>query len=91
MNYNVWDYMNIMNIKKEYRNHKSYFFAFVAIVTWGSVATIVKLFLKNLSTMEFVCYMTFFASVTLFLILYLQKKYLLFKKYSKHDYLIMRG
>ena len=88
MNYNVQGYLNI---KKEYRNHKSYFFTSAAIVAWGSVATIVKLFLKNLSTMEFVCYMTFFASVTLFLILYLQKKYLLFKKYSKHDYLIMRG
>ena len=79
-----------MNSKKRTVDlRKAYLFSAVCIILWGSVATVVKSSLKNASIIEFVFYLTLFASLSLFTIIYFQKKLFLFKKYTKFDYLKM--
>lgn len=75
--------------KKTADSRKAYLFSAVAIVLWGSVATVVKSFLQNTQPVEFVFFLTLFASLSLFTIIFFQKKLFLFKKYSRLDYLKM--
>jgi len=77
-----------MNFKKKTVGlRKACLFSAVCIILWGFVATVVKSSFKNASIIEFVFYLTSFASLSLFAIIYFQKKLFLFKKYAKHDYL----
>lgn len=79
-----------MKSKKRTRNlRKAYLFSAICIILWGSVAAVVKSSLKDTPVIQFVFYLTLFASLSLFMILYFQKKLFLFKKYGKYDYLRM--
>jgi len=79
-----------MNSKKKTVDlRKAYLFSTVCIILWGSVAVVVKSSLKDTPVIQLVFYLTLFASLSLFMILYFQKKLFLFKKYGKYDYLRM--
>lgn len=53
---------------------KAYALCGIAILLWGSVSTVGKLFLKDAPVLEFLFYMCLFASVTLFFGLVIQNK-----------------
>lgn len=66
---------------------KAYVLCGIAILLWGSVSTIGKLFLKDAPVIEFLFYMSFFASATLLLGLVLQNKIKDIFSQSLTDYL----
>jgi len=68
---------------------KSYIYAFLAVMLWGSVPAITKLTLKNLDFFQVTTYSLFFSALAMLIIVYFQKKLFLFKKYTKKDYLHM--
>ncbi|OYD17515.1 EamA family transporter [candidate division WOR-3 bacterium JGI_Cruoil_03_44_89] len=65
----------------------AYTYAIIAVLLWSTVASAFKISLRYLDSLQ----LLFFASITsvviLFIILLIQKKFALFKKYSKKDYL----
>ena len=67
--------------------NKAYIFALSATLLWGSSAAIVKLLLKNLNNLQILLYASLFASVSLFLIVLIQKKLSIIKSYTTKDYL----
>ena len=68
---------------------KSYFYAFLAVILWGSVPAITKLTLKNLDFFQVTAYSLFFSALVMVIIVYFQKKIFLFGKYTKNDYVHM--
>ncbi|MBI2146078.1 DMT family transporter [Candidatus Woesearchaeota archaeon] len=68
---------------------KSYLYAFFAVILWGSVPAITKLTLKNLDFFQVTTYSLFFSALVMLVIVYLQKKISLFKKYTPKDYFHM--
>lgn len=68
---------------------KSYIYAFLAVILWGSVPAITKLTLKNLNFFQVTTYSLFFSALAMLIIVGFQKKIDLMKKYSKRDYLNM--
>lgn len=65
---------------------KAYIFAFIATLLWGSTASVIKLLLKDLNSMQILMFASFFASIGLFLIVVYQNKISLIKKYNLRDY-----
>jgi drug/metabolite transporter (DMT)-like permease len=65
----------------------AYTYAIIAVLLWSTVASAFKISLRYLDSLQ----LLFFASITsvviLFIILLVQKKFALFKTYSKKDYL----
>ena len=68
---------------------KSYIYAFLAVLLWGSVPAITKLTLKNLNFFQVTTYSLFFSALAMLILVCFQKKIYLFKKYTKKDYLHM--
>ncbi len=68
---------------------KSYIYAFLTVILWGSVPAITKLTLKNLDFFQVTTYALFFSALAILIIVYFQKKIHLLKKYTQKDYLHM--
>ncbi len=66
--------------------NKAYIFALTASILWGSSASIIKLLLKNLNNIQILLYVSFFASIALFIIVVFQKKFSIIKTYKLKDY-----
>jgi len=65
---------------------KAYIFALLAVILWGSTASVIKLLLKDINSIQILMFSSFFASLGLFLIIVLQKKILLIRVYGIKDY-----
>ncbi|NOS67729.1 MAG: DMT family transporter [Candidatus Peribacteraceae bacterium] len=65
---------------------KSYLYALAAVLLWGTVPAISKLTLSSLDFYQFTTYSLFFASITLFSLLFFQGKLKLLQQYSTVDY-----
>ena len=67
---------------------RSYFFAAVAILFWSTVATVVKLLLGSLSSMQVLCISSFFAFFALLVLNLITGNIKQLKGYRVRDYLI---
>lgn len=65
-----------------------YLYLSLTILLWGSSASIIKILLSNLSINSILFYTTLFATISLFLILVLQKKSQLIKELKIKDYFL---
>jgi drug/metabolite transporter (DMT)-like permease len=65
---------------------KAYIFAFIATLLWGSTASVIKLLLKDLNSIQILMFASFFASIGLFLIVIFQNKFSIIKNYKMKDY-----
>ncbi len=66
--------------------NKAYIYALSATLLWGSTAAVVKLLLKNLNSLQILLFASFFASLSLFIIVLIQKKISIIKSYGLKDY-----
>lgn len=66
--------------------NKAYLYALSATLLWGSTAAVVKLLLKNLNSLHILLFASFFASLSLFIIILIQKKLPIIKSYKLKDY-----
>ncbi len=67
--------------------NKAYLYAALAVLFWSTAASAFKLTLRYLNTIEMLFYSSFSASLTLFIILKIQRKFHLLRNYSKKDFL----
>jgi len=67
--------------------NKAYLYALSATLLWGSTAAVVKLLLKNLNSLQILLFASFFASISLFIIVLIQEKLPIIKSYQIKDYL----
>ncbi|MCL2518194.1 MAG: DMT family transporter [Oscillospiraceae bacterium] len=67
--------------------NKSYIFAGISIFFWASTATLTKIMLRDMDSIQILCISTFFASLILFLINLFSKKLPLIKQYKFADYI----
>jgi len=65
----------------------SYLFVLLAALLWGSIAAIGKLLLADLDNFQILFFTIFFAFISLFFIVFFQKKISIIKSYTKRDYL----
>ena len=68
-------------------NKKSYLYAAISIFFWASTATLTKLLLAELNTIQIMCVSSFFAATVLFIINAYNKKLPLIKQYKSPDYI----
>ncbi|MCD6329904.1 MAG: DMT family transporter [Candidatus Cloacimonetes bacterium] len=66
---------------------KAYTFAILAVILWSTVASAFKLSLRYVDYIELLLYASFFSTCVIFIVLILQKKLHLLKKYSLKDFL----
>ena len=66
--------------------NKSYIFAFISIFFWASTATLTKMLLNGLDSIQILCISTFFATIVLFLINMFSKKLHIIKQYKISDF-----
>ncbi|MBI2647483.1 DMT family transporter, partial [Candidatus Woesearchaeota archaeon] len=64
----------------------SYLYVALVVLLWASTAAVGKLMLKNLNNLQVLFYTSLIASISLFIIVLFQKKFLLIKKYKLKDY-----
>jgi len=82
-------------MEKKIQNHKfsrskmskSYIFAFISIFVWASTATVTKLLLEDLNSIQILCVSMFFASLTLLIANVFLKKLSIIKQYKIKDYI----
>lgn len=66
---------------------RSYFYALLTILLWGSSAAISKMLLSRLNDFQILLYVSLFAMIGLFLIVLFQKKLHLIRNYTIKDYI----
>ena len=66
---------------------KGYIFAGISIFFWASTATLTKIMLRDMDSIQILCVSTLFASLILFLINLFSKKLPLIKQYKPTDYI----
>ncbi|MBA7501397.1 hypothetical protein ES705_09956 [subsurface metagenome] len=66
---------------------KAYLYAALVVLIWSTVASVFKISLRYLNYLQLLFYASFISLLILFIILIIQNKLSLLKKYSKKDYL----
>jgi len=66
---------------------KAYAYAIIVVLIWSTVASVFKISLRYLNYLQLLFYASFISLLILFIILIIQNKLSLLKKYSKKDYL----
>ncbi len=66
---------------------KAYLYAIIVVLIWSTVASVFKISLRYLNYLQLLFYASFISLLILFIILIIQNKLSLLKKYSKKDYL----
>lgn len=70
------------------KNIKAYFHITLVIIAWAISPVLFKLLVRNLSPLQIVFYILLFAVISSFVMIILQGKIKILKKYSRKDYLI---
>jgi len=65
---------------------EAYFYVLLAVLLWGSTASVGKLLLKDLNSIQIPFFTSIIAFITLLIITFFQKKFDLVKKYKIKDY-----
>ena len=66
---------------------KAYLYVIIVVLIWSTVASVFKISLRYLNYLQLLFYASFISLLILFIILIIQNKLSLLKKYSKKDYL----
>lgn len=64
----------------------SYLYISLTVLFWGSTAAVGKLLLKNLDNFQLLLFVSLFGAISLFIVVLLQKKLEVIKKYTLRDY-----